>query len=51
MPVTLTVDGQEVTVPNGATILDAARKAGTYIPYFVLRYLFSNPTVRVACAW
>ena len=32
MPVTLTVDGQEVTVPDGATILDAARKAGTYIP-------------------
>ena len=32
MPVTLTVDGQEVTVPDGATILDAARKAGIYIP-------------------
>lgn len=30
--VTLTVDGQEVTVPEGATILDAARKAGIYIP-------------------
>lgn len=32
MPVTLTVDGQEVTVPDGSTILDAARKAGIYIP-------------------
>ncbi len=32
MPVTLTVDGQEVTVPDGATILDACRKAGIYIP-------------------
>ncbi len=32
MPVTLTVDGQEVTVPDGATILDAARKAGVYVP-------------------
>ena len=32
MSVTLTVDGQEVTVPEGSTILDAARKAGIYIP-------------------
>ena len=32
MPVTLTVDGQEVTVPDGATILDACRQAGIYIP-------------------
>lgn len=30
--VTLTIDGQEVRVPNGTTVLEAARKAGIYIP-------------------
>ena len=30
--ITLTIDGREVTVPPGATILDAARKAGSYVP-------------------
>jgi bidirectional [NiFe] hydrogenase diaphorase subunit len=29
---TLTIDGQRVTVPEGATILDAARVAGVHIP-------------------
>ncbi len=28
----LTIDGREATVPAGATILDAARKAGSYVP-------------------
>jgi formate dehydrogenase alpha subunit len=28
----LTIDGREATVPVGATILDAARKAGSYVP-------------------
>jgi formate dehydrogenase alpha subunit len=28
----LTIDDREVTVPQGATILDAARKAGSYVP-------------------
>ncbi|UEC42594.1 MAG: hypothetical protein METHAR1v1_720001, partial [Methanothrix sp.] len=27
--ITLTIDGREVAVPLGATILDAARKAGS----------------------
>ena len=30
--VNLTIDGQPVTVPKGTTILEAARKAGIYIP-------------------
>ena len=30
--VTLTIDGQDVAVPAGNTILDAARKLGIYIP-------------------
>ncbi len=29
---TLTIDGRTVTVPDGATILDAARAAGTQVP-------------------
>ena len=28
----LTIDDREVVVPEGATILDAARKAGSYVP-------------------
>jgi len=30
--ITLTIDGQTVTVPRGATVLTAAQKAGIYIP-------------------
>ncbi|MHC1631630.1 MAG: formate dehydrogenase subunit alpha [Methanotrichaceae archaeon] len=30
--ITLTIDEQKVTVPKGSTILEAARKAGIYIP-------------------
>jgi len=28
----LTIDGREILVPDGATILEAARKAGSYVP-------------------
>ena len=28
----ITIDGREVSVPNGSTILDAARIAGSYVP-------------------
>ena len=30
--VTLTIDGKEVTVPAGTTILDAAKEVGIEIP-------------------
>jgi len=30
--VTLTIDGREVTVPKGSTVLEAAQKAGIFIP-------------------
>jgi len=30
--VTLSIDGQEVTVDDGATVLDAVKKAGVYVP-------------------
>ncbi len=32
--VTLTINGMEVSVPQGSTILDAARKLGVFIPTF-----------------
>ncbi len=32
LEIRLTIDDREVLVPQGATILDAARKAGSYIP-------------------
>ena len=31
-PITLTIDGQSVTVPAGSTVLDAARRLGVNIP-------------------
>ena len=30
--VSLTIDNHQVTVPEGATVLDAAREAGIYVP-------------------
>ena len=30
--ITLTIDGQPVTVPDGSTVLDAARQLGLNIP-------------------
>jgi predicted molibdopterin-dependent oxidoreductase YjgC len=30
--IALTIDGRQVTAPNGSTILEAARKAGVYVP-------------------
>ena len=32
MPVTVTINGKPITAPEGASILDAARAAGIYIP-------------------
>lgn len=32
MDVTLSIDDQPVTVPDGASVLDAARAAGVYVP-------------------
>jgi NADH-quinone oxidoreductase subunit G len=31
---TLLIDGREVEVPNGATVMDAAHKLGIYVPHF-----------------
>ncbi len=32
MPIVLTIDGLTVTVPDGATIMDAARQVGVHVP-------------------
>ena len=28
------IDGKTVAVPDGSTVMDAAHKAGTYVPHF-----------------
>ena len=30
----LTVDGKEIEVPNGATVMDATNRLGIYVPHF-----------------
>ena len=32
--VTLTIDGQQITVPKGKTVLQAAIEAGISVPYY-----------------
>ncbi|MGI9245102.1 MAG: NADH-quinone oxidoreductase subunit NuoG, partial [Steroidobacteraceae bacterium] len=34
MPINLEIDGQAVTVDNGATVMDAAHALGIYVPHF-----------------
>jgi NADH-quinone oxidoreductase subunit G len=34
MPINLEIDGQPVTVDNGATVMDAATKLGLFVPHF-----------------
>jgi NADH-quinone oxidoreductase subunit G len=34
MPINLEIDGQAVTVDNGATVMDAATKLGIFVPHF-----------------
>ncbi|HZZ91708.1 MAG TPA: NADH-quinone oxidoreductase subunit NuoG [Usitatibacter sp.] len=34
MPINLEIDGQAVTVDNGATVMDAATKLGLFVPHF-----------------
>jgi len=46
--VTLTIDGQEVTVPNGTTILDAAAQVGIEIPVICYHpHLTANGLCRI----
>ncbi|BBB89776.1 putative formate dehydrogenase [Methylomusa anaerophila] len=41
--VTLTIDGKQVTVPQGATVLEAAQKAGIFIPTLCYDKELSKP--------
>jgi ferredoxin len=46
---TLTIDGQSVTVPDGATVLDAAREAGVEIPTLCYREGLPPQTACMVC--
>ena len=48
--VTLTIDGQEVTVPEGSSLMRAAAEAGINIPKSAPPTAL-NPSARAACAW
>ena len=34
--VTLTINGQQISVPEGTTIMEAAKKVGIHIPHLCL---------------
>jgi NADH-quinone oxidoreductase subunit G len=47
--VTLTIDGQEVTVPQGTTLLEAAKGAGTEVPHYCYHPGLSSPAMCRLC--
>ena len=47
--VTLTIDGQEVTVPEGTTLLQAAQGAGTEVPHYCYHPGLSSPAMCRLC--
>ncbi len=47
--VTLTIDGQEVTVPQGTTLLQAAEGVGTEIPHYCYHPGLSSPAMCRLC--
>jgi NADH-quinone oxidoreductase subunit G len=47
--VTLTVDGREVTVPSGTTLLQAAERAGTKVPHYCYHPGLSSPAMCRLC--
>ncbi len=47
--VTLTIDGLEVTVPKGTTILQAAEKVGTKVPHYCYHAGLSSPAMCRLC--
>ena len=47
--VTLTIDGQEVTVPQGTTLLQAAEGAGTEVPHYCYHPGLSSPAMCRLC--
>ncbi|HIF23740.1 MAG TPA: 2Fe-2S iron-sulfur cluster binding domain-containing protein [Gemmatimonadetes bacterium] len=49
MPVTLTIDGHEVTVPKGTTILEAAKRIGQKVPHYCYHPGMSSPAMCRLC--
>jgi NADH-quinone oxidoreductase subunit G len=47
--VTLTIDGQEVTVPRGTTLLKAAERLGTRVPHYCYHDGLSSPAMCRLC--
>ena len=47
--VTLTIDGQEVSVPKGTTILEAAKSMGTTVPHYCYHPGMSSPAMCRLC--
>jgi predicted molibdopterin-dependent oxidoreductase YjgC len=48
--VTLTIDGRQLSVPKGITVLQAAIEAGIKVPYYAITPV-SASTRRAASAW
>ena len=47
--VTLTIDGREVTVPKGTTLLKAAKQAGQDVPHYCYHEGLSTPAMCRLC--
>ena len=47
--VTLTIDGREVSVPKGTTILEAAKTIGTEVPHYCYHPGMSSPAMCRLC--
>ncbi len=47
--VTLTIDGREVTVPKGTTILEAAKRVGKNVPHYCYHPGMSSPAMCRLC--
>ncbi len=47
--VTLTIDGQEVVVPKGTTILEAAKRVGEQVPHYCYHPGLSSPAMCRLC--
>ncbi|MGD8729265.1 MAG: 2Fe-2S iron-sulfur cluster-binding protein, partial [Gemmatimonadota bacterium] len=47
--VTLTIDGHEVTVPKGTTILEAAKTLDTKVPHYCYHPGLSSPAMCRLC--
>ena len=47
--VTLTIDGQEVAVPRGTTILEAAKQIGKQVPHYCYHPGMSSPAMCRLC--